>query len=67
MCPRTGCFSRRTALTFRRYPTGASANEPACVALVAERLAQLRGVAVEALAEACFANACQVFGWEEDE
>ena len=42
-------------------------NEPARVALVAERLAQLRGVAVEALAGACFANACRVFGWEEDE
>ncbi len=41
-------------------------NEPARVALVAERLAQLRGVAVEALAEACFANACQVFGWREE-
>ena len=39
-------------------------NEPARVALVAERLAQLRGVAVEALAGACFANACRVFGWE---
>ena len=42
-------------------------NEPARVALVAECLAKLRGIAAEALAEACFANACQVFGWEEDE
>ena len=42
-------------------------NEPARVALVAERLAQLRGVETQALAAACFANACQVFGWEEDE
>lgn len=42
-------------------------NEPARVALVAERLAQLRGVETQSLAEACFANACQVFGWEEDE
>ncbi len=41
-------------------------NEPAHVALVAERLAQLRGVEAGALAEACFANACRVFGWKED-
>jgi TatD DNase family protein len=39
-------------------------NEPAYVRLVAERLAEVRGVALEALAPALAANAARLFRWE---
>lgn len=38
-------------------------NEPAYVLHTARAIAELRGIAVEALAEAAYLNACRVFGW----
>ena len=40
-------------------------NDPSRTALVAAKLAEVRGTTAEALAEACFGNACRLFGWEE--
>ena len=40
-------------------------NEPARVAWVVKKLAELRGVPEEELAEQCYENACRVFGWPD--
>jgi TatD DNase family protein len=43
------------------HPFRGKRNEPARVRLVAERLAQLRGMAVEELADIVWRNACTAF------
>jgi TatD DNase family protein len=44
------------------HPHRGQRNEPAYVRLVAERIAELRGVPLSALAEATTANARRLFG-----
>lgn len=48
------------------HPHRGTRNEPAMVRLVAEQLAQLRGVEVEALAEQTYANALRLFQKAEE-
>ncbi len=45
------------------HPQRGRRNEPARVRLVAERLATLRSLPLEALAAAVWENACRIFGW----
>lgn len=47
------------------HPFRGKRNEPARVRLVAERLAELRGMALEDVANAIWQNACAVFGLPE--
>lgn len=48
------------------HPFRGKRNEPARVALVAERLAALRGMRLDELAEVVWRNACTVFGLPQD-
>ena len=45
-------------------PMRGKRNEPAFVAYTARRVAELRGMAEDALAEAAFENGCRLFGME---
>src|ERR687885_524765 len=47
------------------HPLRGKRNEPARVRLVAERLAELRGMSLEELADALWRNACAAFGFPE--
>ena len=46
------------------YPYRGKRNEPAYVRLVAERVADLKGISFAELAQATTANACRLFGFE---
>ncbi|MGE4477299.1 MAG: TatD family hydrolase, partial [Stutzerimonas sp.] len=39
-------------------------NSPEHLPAICERLAELRGISPDELAEACYRNSCELFGWD---